>query len=118
MSVIKNPLSDHLPVGAKKIGFSDQGAIVKIRDYVRTLALKANHASPSLSKKEAPENDTAFLDEDELQMPVVLFIGAMAHGSDDFGDIEEKISVSQYPLSASVACAKVCCAFEDLWNIV
>ena len=61
----------------------------------------------------------------------------MARGSDDFADgiVDEKISISNYPLSASVACGKVsspsllrglveftdsqfCCALEDLWDIV
>ncbi|KAI8057821.1 Alpha/beta knot methyltransferase [Syncephalis plumigaleata] len=41
---------------------------------------------------------------------IVVAVGALAH--------EEKISVSEYPLSASVACGKICCAFEDLWNIL
>jgi rRNA small subunit pseudouridine methyltransferase Nep1 len=51
---------------------------------------------------------------------VVVAIGALAHGADTFADayVEEKISVSEYPLSASVACGKICCAFEDLWNIL
>jgi rRNA small subunit pseudouridine methyltransferase Nep1 len=61
----------------------------------------------------------------------------MARGKDDFADhvIDEKISISDYPLSASVACGKVrivfcaapglwmmvwqfCCALEELWDIV
>jgi len=70
--------------------------------------------------------------------PIAIFVGAMARGSDDFADgiVDEKISVSDYPLSASVACGKVslyslfhdlmkvnanpqfCCALEDLWDIV
>jgi rRNA small subunit pseudouridine methyltransferase Nep1 len=61
----------------------------------------------------------------------------MARGKDTFADhiIDEKISISDYPLSASVACGKVrimcctapelwmtawqfCCALEELWDIV
>jgi len=64
----------------------------------------------------------------------------MARGRDDFADgiVDEKISISNYSLSASVACGKVrvpsapapgirfaysiafqfCCALEDLWDIV
>jgi hypothetical protein len=74
---------------------------------------------------------------------VAVFVGAMARGRDDFADgvVDEKISISDYPLSASVACGKVrpsaiasnlfftlltrpwivrqvCCAFEDMWDIV
>jgi rRNA small subunit pseudouridine methyltransferase Nep1 len=38
-----------------------------------------------------------------------VFVGAMARGKDDFADhiIDEKVSISDYPLSASVACGKV-----------
>lgn len=41
--------------------------------------------------------------------PIAIFVGAMARGSDDFADgiVDEKISISNYPLSASVACGKV-----------
>jgi rRNA small subunit pseudouridine methyltransferase Nep1 len=40
---------------------------------------------------------------------VAVFVGAMARGKDDFADaiVDEKISISNYPLSASVACGKV-----------
>lgn len=44
----------------------------------------------------------------------------MAHGKDDFADgygLDEKMSVSEYSLSASVACGKFCCAMEDIWNV-
>ena len=72
---------------------------------------------------------------------IAVFVGAMARGRDDFADdiVDEKISISNYSLSASVACGKVrvlfahrsrgirlahsttfqfCCALEDLWDIV
>ena len=40
---------------------------------------------------------------------IAIFVGAMARGRDDFADhvVDEKISISDYPLSASVACGKV-----------
>ena len=40
---------------------------------------------------------------------VAVFVGAMARGRDDFADhlVDEKVSISDYPLSASVACGKV-----------
>ena len=40
---------------------------------------------------------------------IAAFVGAMARGKDDFADgvVDEKISISDYPLSASVACGKV-----------
>lgn len=40
---------------------------------------------------------------------MAVFVGAMARGKDDFADayVDEKIGISDYPLSASVACGKV-----------
>lgn len=51
---------------------------------------------------------------------LVAFIGAMAHGDDNFADelADGKIGISHYPLSASVACGKICCAMEDFLDIV
>ncbi|KAG8934352.1 hypothetical protein FRC01_003600 [Tulasnella sp. 417] len=51
---------------------------------------------------------------------IAVFVGAMARGRDDFADgiVDEKVSISNYPLSASVACGKFCCAMEDLMNVV
>ncbi|KAG6839760.1 18S rRNA pseudouridine methyltransferase, partial [Arthromyces matolae] len=39
---------------------------------------------------------------------IAVFVGAMARGKDDFADayVDEKISISDYSLSASVACGK------------
>lgn len=51
---------------------------------------------------------------------VAVFVGAMARGPDNFADayVDQKISISDYSLSASVACGKFCCAMEELWDIV
>lgn len=91
LNVIKNPITDHLPTKCSKIGLSGDAKTVKIDEYVKNL----------------PADE-----------PVVFFIGAMAHGDDSFEYAESKISISDYPLSASVACGKVCCAFESLWGII
>jgi rRNA small subunit pseudouridine methyltransferase Nep1 len=52
--------------------------------------------------------------------PIVIAVGAMAKGPDTFADayVDEKIGVSNYALSAQIACGKVCCALEDLWDIM
>jgi len=51
---------------------------------------------------------------------ICVFVGAMAKGTDNFADelVDEKISISNYSLSASVACSKFCHAAEDVWDIV
>ncbi|KAI9215833.1 Alpha/beta knot methyltransferase [Blastocladiella britannica] len=93
LKVIKNPISDHLPSNCTKICFSYDAQTVKLNDYVHSL----------------PEDKS-----------LCVFIGAMAHGEDNFADefVDSKIGVSEYPLSASVACGKLCCAMEDLFNIL
>jgi rRNA small subunit pseudouridine methyltransferase Nep1 len=91
LSVIRNPITDHLPTKCRKIGFSFDAQTVKLRKYV----------------KELPKDES-----------VVFFVGAMAHGEDKFENAEEFISISDYPLSASVACGKLCNSFEDLWGII
>lgn len=47
---------------------------------------------------------------------IAIFIGAMARGEDSFADevVDQKISISKYSLSASVACGKFCCAIVSL----
>jgi len=51
---------------------------------------------------------------------ICVFVGAMAKGSDNFADgyVDEKISISNFSLSASVACSKFCHAAEDAWDII
>lgn len=93
LHVIKNPLEDHLPVRVIRVAFSDKGPVVKVREWA--------HSLPS-------------------DKSVVIHIGAMSHGEDTFEGCpkENVISISQYPLSASVACGKACDAFEDVFAII
>ena len=51
---------------------------------------------------------------------ICVFVGAMAKGKDDFADEfkDDMISISNYSLSASVACSKFCHAAEDVWDII
>lgn len=91
MKVIKNPITDHLPVGCKKYVMSYTGTLVK---------------SP---RELVPKND------DE---PIALVIGSFAHGNVDIDYTEGSFSISNYPLSAALACSKLCNAFEEAWNVV
>ncbi|GBP67342.1 Ribosomal RNA small subunit methyltransferase NEP1 [Eumeta japonica] len=52
------------------------------------------------------------------EVPIVLIVGAMAHGKIEVDYSEDVISISNYPLSAALTCAKLCSAFEESWNIV
>lgn len=93
LKVIKNPITDHLPPNCRKVTLSYDADVVRVRDYIGDLGPKQS---------------------------VCVFVGAMAKGKDDFADMykDDAISISNYSLSASVACGKFCNAVEDVWNIV
>ncbi|XP_074642930.1 ribosomal RNA small subunit methyltransferase NEP1-like [Tubulanus polymorphus] len=89
LKVIKNPVSQHLPTGCMKVAMS-------------------------FSAKQVVEPKT-LVPEDA---PIVIVIGAMAHGSVDVDYTEKTYSISNYPLSGALTCAKICNAFEEVWKIL
>lgn len=93
LRVIQNPITDHLPPNCRKVTLSFDSSTVRVRDYIQNLDPKES---------------------------ICVFVGAMAKGADNFADeyVDEKISISQYSLSASVACSKFCHAAEDAWDIL
>lgn len=93
LKVIQNPITDHLPPNCRKVTLSFDAPLVRVRDYVEALGEKES---------------------------ICVFVGAMAKGTDNFADafVDEKISISNFSLSASVACSKFCHAAEDVWNII
>jgi len=93
LKVIPQPISQHLPANCRKITLSFDAPLVRVSEYVSTLGDKES---------------------------ICVFVGAMAKGPDNFADqfVDEKISISNYSLSASVACSKFCHAAEDVWGII
>ncbi|XP_072043667.1 ribosomal RNA small subunit methyltransferase NEP1-like [Amphiura filiformis] len=89
LNVIKNPITDHVPVGCRKVCMSYS-------------------ADKCINPKELVVGED----------PIVMVIGAMAHGKVDVDYTEEDISISNYPLSAALTCTKVCSAFEEAWGIL
>lgn len=90
LKVIKNPITNHLPVGIRKIGTSFASKeLIKCRDLV-------------------PINEE----------PVAIIIGAIARGSVHVDYVEENVSISNYPLSAALTCTKFCSGFEEAWNVI
>lgn len=91
LKVIKNPITDHLPLNSYKITFSFDSTPVKLSQYL-----------PKIPKDQN----------------IVVFIGAMAHGEDNFADglVDDKIAISEYSLSASVACGKVSEGVAPRWD--
>ncbi|OLL24457.1 Ribosomal RNA small subunit methyltransferase NEP1 [Neolecta irregularis DAH-3] len=93
LKVIKNPVIDHLPTNCRKVTLSMNAPTIRVSEYVKTL---------------------------DSGQSCCIFIGAIAHGPDTFADqwVDEKIGISEYPLSASIACSKFCHACEDAWGIL
>ncbi|KAL5775911.1 hypothetical protein ACOSP7_013468 [Xanthoceras sorbifolium] len=92
LRVIKNPVTQYLPVNSRKIGFSySSEKLVKIRNYVDTVNNKAD---------------------------LVFVVGAMAHGKINTDYMDDCIAISGYPMSAARCIARICEALEDKWNLL
>lgn len=91
LKVIKNPITLHLPTGARKISTSVEGRMVRLSEYVMTL----------------PADE-----------PVVFVVGGIAHGNINPDYVDETIAISEYGMSAAGVCAKICNAMEDKWGIL
>ncbi|KAJ0963429.1 hypothetical protein J5N97_028551 [Dioscorea zingiberensis] len=89
--LIKNPVTQYLPVNSRKIGlsFSSQ-EVVDIDDYVSSAS-----------------DDTT----------LVFVVGAMAHGKIDQDYTDEFISICKAPLSANACLMKICVALEESRDI-
>ncbi|KAG9693055.1 Nep1-domain-containing protein, partial [Aureobasidium melanogenum] len=93
LKVIKNPITDHLPPNCRKVTLSFDAPVVRVSDYIGDLAPKES---------------------------ICVFVGAMAKGNDNFADEfkDDSISISNFSLSASVACSRFCHAAEEVWDVI
>ena len=101
MKVIKNPFSQHLPVGTRVYGMSCKGLL---------------YSPHNLSKQLVPMDPN-----EEGQSQVCFIIGAMAAGhitTEDHPYIEKMFSISEYPLSGAAAINRILGAIEHQWGIV
>lgn len=89
--VVKNPVTRHLPIGARKIGTSVAGRLLTAKALVEGIDVKE---------------------------PVVFVFGGMARGKVEVDYVEEEISLSQYPLSAACAIGRLLNALELQRNIL
>ncbi|KAJ4770394.1 Ribosomal RNA small subunit methyltransferase NEP1 [Rhynchospora pubera] len=91
LNVIKNPVSRHLPVDSRRIGLSySSEKSINLVDYV------ANSSEDST---------------------LVFVVGAMAHGVIDKENLDDFVSICNYPLSAACCLNRICGALEQKWNI-
>ncbi|EYC07000.1 hypothetical protein Y032_0072g642 [Ancylostoma ceylanicum] len=91
LTVIKNPVSNYLPVGSRKMLMSFN---------TEELILPNKLVS---SKEEAP---------------LVVVIGGIARGKIVTDYTDQDVKISNYPLSAALTCAKVTSGIEEVWGIV
>ncbi|KAJ0010730.1 hypothetical protein Pint_33437 [Pistacia integerrima] len=92
LRVIKNPVTQYLPVNSKKIGFSySSEKLVKMRNHVATIS---------------------------DDMDLVFVVGAMAHGKIETDYTDGLVAISGYPMSAARCIARICEALEDKWDIL
>ena len=94
MKIIKNPVTDHLPLGVKKVGTSTKGKLVHLGEYIKTLGVE--------------------------KKPAVFVIGAVSVGNPGMENdyVDETICVSNYSLSAANVCSKLTTYFEDYWQVL
>lgn len=94
LSVIKNPISDHLPIGCRKYLTSFNTT------YYRTPTQFAQEVVAEKPKE-----------------PICVVVGGIARGKIVTDYTEQDLKISNYPLSAALTCAKLTSAFEDVWNV-
>ncbi|XP_030495666.2 uncharacterized protein LOC115711464 [Cannabis sativa] len=93
LRVIKNPVTQYLPVNSHRIGFSSSSnKLIKMNDYVHNF---------------------------ESDRDIVFVVGVMAHGKiePDY-HIDDFVSVSNYSLSAARCTNMICQSLEEKWNII
>ncbi|PRQ55473.1 putative tRNA (pseudouridine(54)-N(1))-methyltransferase [Rosa chinensis] len=92
MRMIKNPVTQYLPVNSRKAGLSySSEKLVSIQKYVA-----------------AAENN----------MDLVFVVGAMAHGKVETDYTDDFVSICSYPLSAAYCITMICQALAGKWNIL
>ncbi|CAB4061532.1 EMG1 [Lepeophtheirus salmonis] len=85
----KNPITDHLPPGIRKICMSfSSKEVVKPADII-------------------PKNPE----------PICVVIGAIAKGAINPDYTDQDLRIGNYPLSAALTCTKITSAFEEAWGV-
>lgn len=115
LKVIKNPVTSHFPANTHKISESSVPdchppfSTVSCAPTYVYFALHVHGSFTALSFDSPVQRLSSYLPTVPANHSVAVFVGAMAHGADNFADgiVDEKISISEYSLSASVACGKV-----------
>jgi rRNA small subunit pseudouridine methyltransferase Nep1 len=138
MKVIKNPVTQHLPLNVPIIGLEANAPVVDAYDLPSILfkEFQASQASNKAEGSNAHQNTSSSSNsatgkkrsrEDVENIgtngqvyngPVVFVIGAMSHDNIRTDYVTHTYSLSKYPLSAACAASKLVNAFEHAWNVL
>ncbi|KAI6195730.1 Ribosomal RNA small subunit methyltransferase nep-1 [Aphelenchoides besseyi] len=94
LNVIKNPVTDHLPVGCRK--------------YQTTY---------NTDNFMLPRQFAKMVHDERPDTPIAVVVGGIARGRILTDYTEMDVKVSNYPLSAALTCAKLTTAFEEIWEV-
>ena len=100
LNIVKNPVSDHLPLGCKLVGTSSKAPLKTMEQYVAEFT--------------AENTKKTF-------KPVCYVIWAVSVGNPGIENglgIDAAICIASLGLSAACVCHKLCSAYEELWNVV
>eukprot|EP01098_Paradermamoeba_levis_P011315 TRINITY_DN4838_c0_g1_i3.p1 TRINITY_DN4838_c0_g1~~TRINITY_DN4838_c0_g1_i3.p1 ORF type:complete len:137 (+),score=50.67 TRINITY_DN4838_c0_g1_i3:128-538(+) len=117
LSVIKNPVTDHLPIGCKKIVAEVDAKVVNLVDFVRKETVGETEGEAEDGEGEGEEKEKE-KEKDRGVSSIAFIIGAMPHGNLQVDYADERVSFSHYPLSAAAACARLTSSVEMVWGIL
>ncbi len=101
--IVKNPITRHMPPNTRYVVLSDKGDLQRVDTFLT-----------QLKEKEIKEGE---------DMNICFLVGAIPHGDDTYlvegVDISDhKLSLSEYPLSAALSCAKLVDGIERFESIL
>lgn len=123
LRVIRNPITSHLPVGARKVVCTyNTDNVVDVRHHAAQMArlVVPDPAGPPSSAAALPPSMPSDEEIERGAQPVnvVYVVGAMAHGKIAEEWADDYVCVSEYPLSAASVCSRITYAYESLLGIL
>lgn len=103
LKVVKPPIISHFPPDTIKILISNEAPPHYLPRYLRTLPHSSRNIAVFIRATARCQTHSPTTPPNSLAN-----LGFC---------VDDEISISNYELSASVACGKVCCALEELWNV-
>ena len=92
LKVIKNPVTDHIPLGSLIVSTSEKSRLVDKDEFAMNCVKEYKN--------------------------IVFVVGAISKGDVNIDYNHDSVSISSYPLSAGVVCSKICDSFEKGWGII